>query len=244
MNYAILLSGGTGTRIGGDIPKQYMKIGEEMMIFYSLRTLIASEHIDKIVIVADDAWKDDIINGVAGAPKIAGIAKPGENRQGSIINGLKMIESLNGDDSDGANKGSNQNVDTVFVHDAARPLLSEDLIGRCFNALPGHDGVMPVLPMKDTVYYCESTGKAGVGKITELMDRDRLFAGQAPELFVFDKYLEANRALSKQQLSQIRGSSEPAILAGMDIVTIPGDEKNFKVTTKEDLKRFSDMIES
>ena len=234
MNYAILLSGGTGTRVGGDIPKQYMKIGEEMMIFYSLRTLIASCHIDKIVIVADDAWREQIINGVAGAPKIVGIAKPGSNRQGSIINGLKMIESL--DDSGTA--------DTVFVHDAARPLLSEDLIGRCFNALPGHDGVMPVLPMKDTVYYCESTGKAGVGKITELMDRDRLFAGQAPELFVFDKYLEANRALSKQQLSQIRGSSEPAILAGMDIVTIPGDEKNFKVTTKEDLKRFSDMIES
>ncbi len=228
-NYAILLSGGTGKRMGADIPKQYMVIGEEMMIFYSLKTLIASPHIDEIVIVADEAWKEDIISGVAGAPKIAGIAKPGATRQGSIINGLKKIESLGG-------------AETVFVHDAARPLLSEELIAACFKALSGHDGVMPVLPMKDTVYYCEPVGKAGMGKITELMDRDKLFAGQAPELFVFDEYLEANRALTKQRLSAIRGSSEPAILAGMDIVTIPGDEKNFKVTTKEDLQRFKQLI--
>lgn len=92
--------------------------------------------------------------------------------------------------------------------------------------------------MKDTVYYSDD----GM-HVDKLLKRSKVLAGQAPEAFRFGKYLEANRTLLPEQILQINGSTEPAILAGMDIVTIPGDERNYKVTTQEDLKRFREEME-
>lgn len=125
----------------------------------------------------------------------------------------------------------------MLIHDAARPLLSGELITDCLQAAAGHDGVLPALPMKDTVYFSEN-GK----KIASLLDRGRIFAGQAPELFLLGKYYEANRALLPERILQINGSTEPAVMAGMDIVMIPGDEGNFKITTKADLIRFQERV--
>ncbi len=91
--------------------------------------------------------------------------------------------------------------------------------------------------MKDTV-YTSTNGKT----ITSLLDRSQIFAGQAPELFRLGIYLEANRRLLPDQILRINGSTEPAVLAGMDIAMIPGDEGNFKITTKTDLERFLEKI--
>ena len=71
-----------------------------------------------------------------------------------------------------------------------------------------------------------------------LLEREKVFAGQAPEVFDFEKYYEANVRLFPDGLQKIRGSTEPAVLAGMDVIMIPGDEKNYKITTKGDLERF------
>ena len=128
--------------------------------------------------------------------------------------------------------------DLVIIHDAARPCLTKKLLQECICAAEGHDGVLPVLPMKDTVYYSED----GV-HVSGLLQRSNVLAGQAPEVFRYGKYLEANQALLPEKILQVNGSTEPAVLAGMDIVTIPGDEKNYKVTTQEDLKRFRKEME-
>ena len=94
-----------------------------------------------------------------------------------------------------------------------------------------------LLPMKDTVYFSGN----GVS-VTELLEREKIFAGQAPEAFVLGKYLAANRALLPERILTIKGSTEPAVLAGMDISMIPGDEGNFKVTTKADLERYEGIV--
>lgn len=111
------------------------------------------------------------------------------------------------------------------------------MIDTCVEALLGHDGVLPVLPMKDTVYVSED-GKS----ISSLINRSQVFAGQAPEVFALGKYYEANRRLLPDRILAINGSTEPAIMAGMDIAMIPGDEENYKITTKADLERFSEKI--
>ena len=102
----------------------------------------------------------------------------------------------------------------------------------------GIDGVMPALPMKDTVYVSND------GNVIDgLCDRAKLFAGQAPELFELHKYYNANMSLSQDELYKINGSAEPAYMAGMNIRIIPGDENNYKITTKQDLDRFRAEIE-
>lgn len=230
MNTAILLSGGVGSRLPSDVPKQYIRVNGRRLITYALETLIRSTYIDEVCIVAEPEWREAILGDLRDnripAEKIRGFALPGKNRQGSILNGLRTI--LNGRTADAG--------DAVLIHDAARPLLSEKLLEDCFRGLPGHDGVMPVLPMKDTVYLSED-GRA----VSRLLPRDKVFAGQAPEVFLLEKYYQANAALSPEKLLSVNGSTEPAVAAGMDIVMIPGEEANFKVTTPADLERFQSM---
>ncbi|MBQ9609453.1 MAG: 2-C-methyl-D-erythritol 4-phosphate cytidylyltransferase [Lachnospiraceae bacterium] len=238
MNTALILSGGTGTRLGSDIPKQYIKVDDRMIISYCLETLLKNDNIDYIQIVADEAWHKGIeaeLNVLCskagdGEPdgkssnalkdKFKGFSVPGANRQLSIYNGLTDISKYADDAS------------YVLIHDAARPFLTGDLIDRCFEAVLEHDGVMPVLPMKDTVYMSHD-GKT----VANLIDRSKIYAGQAPELFVLGKYYEANTKLLSGKIMSINGSTEPAIMAGMDIAMIPGDENNFKITTKADLEK-------
>ncbi len=226
---ALVLSGGTGTRIGGDIPKQYIKVNGKPIIIYCLEQLSQNEHIDAIQIVAAPEWQVDISKWLLDYQverKVKGFSEPGENRQLSIFRGLESISQY----------ASKQ--DLVFIHDAARPLLTQKMIDECVMTAEGHDGVLPVLPMKDTLYYSED-GK----QVSSLMERSRIFAGQAPEVFVLGKYLEANKQLLPDNILKINGSTEPAIMAGMDIAMISGDEGNFKITTKSDLERFRQIIE-
>ena len=124
-----------------------------------------------------------------------------------------------------------------MIHDAARPMLSDEQITACLTEIEGHDGILPVLPMKDTVYMSED-GK----RVFSLMDRSKIFSGQAPESFVLGKYLEANRRLLPDRILKINGSTEPAVMAGMDIAMIAGDENNFKITTQADLNRFCGIV--
>lgn len=224
MNIALVLAGGTGTRLGADIPKQYIEVHGKMIIDYCLETMEHSSDIAEVWIVADEMWREHIKK----VDKFKGYACPGRNRQLSIYNGLKAIEeSLTGEEKEV----------NVLIHDAARPFLTEKLIRECVKAVEGHDGVLPVLPMKDTVYYSED-GKV----ISSLINRDKLYAGQAPELFRLQPYIQANEALLPDKILLVNGSTEPAIMAGMDIVMIPGDENNYKITTKTDMKRFTEMM--
>lgn len=235
MNYAVILSGGTGSRLKGiDIPKQYYQVGARTMISYVIETIELAACMDAYVIVAAKEWQGVIqeemkrlsqANPVLGS-KFYGFAEPGENRQLSILHGLQGLRQQAGE------------RDIVLIQDAARPLTSEALIQRCVEAAKNADGAMPVLRMKDTVYY-STDGK----KIDSLLERDKILAGQAPEAFAYGVYLRANESLTREELLKINGSTEPAIKAGMNILLVDGEEDNFKITTGEDLRRFERIME-
>ncbi len=225
MNIAIILAGGKGSRTGMKRPKQYYELEGKPMINLCLETFLTHDKIDAMQIVADDRWRSYILNHMTcltpeAEKKFKGFSNPGENRQLSIYNALVDIKKYAKDS------------DIVIIHDAARPFVTKTQLSLCFDNMIGHDGVLPVLPMKDTVYL-------GDGKIvTSLLDREKVYAGQTPELFLLGKYYEANLVLLPDHILLINGSSEPAILAGMDIAMVDGDEGNFKVTTEKDLEIF------
>lgn len=224
MNIAVILAGGTGSRLGADIPKQYIEVAGQPIIAYCLQTFDRHAQIDAIWVVAEEEWHALI--GKWAGEKLRGFSKPGANRQLSILSGLEGIKSFATDE------------DVVLIHDAARPLVSAEMVTVCLEACVDHEGVMPAIPVKDTVYY-------GVdGRIESLLERSRIVAGQAPEAFRLGVYYRANMALTEEQVMRINGSTEPAVMAGMDVCYITGDEQNFKVTTAEDLKRFIQIVES
>lgn len=230
MNAAIVLSGGIGTRMNSSVPKQYIKVQDKMLITYVLETLAKHAQIDVIVVVAEKEWQSEILHEIGYLEplerKIKAFAEPGITRQCSIYNALLIID-----------KYWKEQVENVIIHDAARPNLTEDLLTECLDALRRHEGVMPVLTMKDTIYMSEDKKT-----VTRLLDRDALFAGQAPEAFHFEKYFAANKSLLPDRLRLMNGSTEVAVLAGMDVVMIAGDEHNYKITTAIDLERFQEEI--
>ena len=226
MTIALILSGGTGTRLGADIPKQYIEVNKRTILSYCLETLFLHPEIDGVQIVAEPSWQQTILKDMKLlGQKFRGFSLPGKTRQLSILNGLTDILTYASPE------------DIVLIHDGARPCLSADMVSEGIKACAGHDGVLPVLPMKDTVYLSED-GKV----VSALLNRSQVFAGQAPEFFVLGKYFEANKALLPDKILSINGSTEPAILAGLDVAMIPGDEGNFKITTKADLERFERII--
>lgn len=228
MNYAIILSGGTGSRLKGiSIPKQYYEVKGKPIIRYTLETIVKSDVIDTYIIVASEEWHAYIKDKLCGLnEKFAGFAIPGENRQLSISNGLEKL------------KGTANENDVVLIHDAARPCVSKQLICNCVKACREADGAMPVLPMKDTIYLSKDGNS-----VDSLLDRSQLFAGQAPEAFVYGKYLSANERLLREEILKINGSTQPAILDKLKVAMIDGEESNFKITTAEDLERFKRILE-
>ena len=226
MNIAIILAGGVGSRLGLEKPKQYVEIKGKTVIEYTLKNFAVSEFVDKIVVVITKDWQEIIgekLKIVCGE-KFMGFAIAGESRQHSVLSGLRYLQS--------------QGVsfyDKVMIHDAARPCVSLNLINRCFKT-EDYDGVMPVIKVKDTIYSSDGD------KIINLLDRDKLFAGQSPEVFLFGKYFAVHDDLSEREIGQIRGSSEIAFKKGLKIHLIEGEEINFKITTIEDLEKFKRLV--
>lgn len=266
MNIVVILAGGTGTRLGTDIPKQYIEVEGKPVIGYCLDICFVHPSVDAVQVVADEPYHELILNYINdrnyaenedrkdseggncnGNGKNSGSNE--NNQHGSRGKTQKMPAKWRGFSAPGPNRQMSiyhaledclryaAPSDCVMLHDAARPLVSDRCIERCFDEVKLHDGVLPVLPMKDTVYLSED-GK----RISSLLEREKIFAGQAPEAFKLGKYYEANRRLLPDRIREIKGSTEPAVLAGMDVAMIDGDEGNFKITTMQDLERFRQKI--
>lgn len=228
MNIAVILSGGLGTRMGTDIPKQYIMVAGKPVIIYCIEQFVKSSSIDSFIISLDEQWRKMVEEHLSRLDIQCPVfySHPGETRQYTIYQALKCA-IVNGFKDD----------DIVIIHDAARPLVSDRLINDCINTCLECDGVLPVLPMKDTVYSSED----GV-RLSSLLNRNKLFAGQAPEAFQLGKYWKAHEVMPDHEILTVNGSTEIAYKVGLNIKLIPGDEMNFKITTPMDLERFKRIL--
>lgn len=229
MNIAVILAGGIGSRMRSDgFPKQYIEVKGKPILIYTLEKFQACAEVDRIVVVAHSQWEEKILSWAEqyGIDKLGCVAPQGETRQESVLNGLQACR-----------KYADTPDDVVLIHDAARPLVSTGLISACVAAIAGYDGCLPVIPVKDTMYYSVD-GKT----INDLTDRSKLFCGQSPEAFKLQRYLALNEETPRQILQQIRGCSELAFQNGFHICMIQGEEMNFKLTTAEDLDRLCTFL--
>lgn len=227
MNYAIILAGGTGSRMNlQSVPKQYLEVDGRPIISYAIEKFENHRKIDKIVVVVAEEWKKYVVELAKKEHflKMGIYAEAGSSRQMSIYNGLQALRNIADDE------------DIVIIHDAARPCVDNQIITDCLDGATVKDGAMPVITVKDTVYVSKDGSK-----IDSLLNRDELYAGQAPESFRFGKYLKLHDCLNKEEIDAIRGSSELAYKGGMDIALVKGSECNFKITTIEDLEKFKLM---
>lgn len=222
MNVALVLSGGTGTRMGLDVPKQYQTIAGKLVIIHTLKQFEQLAEVEGVIVVASPEWKSHILEWkkTCEISKLWKVANAGADRQQSIRNGLIAARPFMKASTDG-----------VIVQDAARPLTSQDLLVRLIQALEEAPAVMPVLAVTDTTYISRD------GQwVDSLLDRHTLFAGQAPEAFHYWPYLKLYEETPIKILSSMSGSCQLPYSQGWKVKMIPGDPENLKITYADDLK--------
>ena len=169
---ALLLAGGRGTRAGAGLPKQYRDIGDRSVLRRALDCFVASPLIDtiRVVIHPDDVtFYADATAGLNIADPVHG----GAERHLSALNGLESLVS--------------EAPDYVLIHDAARPFVSLELIERVVSALENTPGVIPALPVSDTLKRVSAANDS----IIETVDRSGMWRAQTPQAFHFDAILDA-----------------------------------------------------
>jgi 2-C-methyl-D-erythritol 4-phosphate cytidylyltransferase len=215
--WAILVAAGRGERLGLDQPKAFARLGEDPLLAEPMRRLDESPWVDAIVVVVPAEWEEPaiLLAEELGCGKVSSCVAGGATRADSVRAGLAEIAP---------------DAVAVLVHDAARPLLSDEVIERVLAPLSeGWDGVVPGLPVADTLKKVDRDGR-----IVETVARDALYAVQTPQAFPVDVL---RRALAAGDgATDCAGSVEAA---GGRVKVVPGDPRLLKVTTADDLAKIA-----
>ncbi|WP_377505553.1 bifunctional 2-C-methyl-D-erythritol 4-phosphate cytidylyltransferase/2-C-methyl-D-erythritol 2,4-cyclodiphosphate synthase [Octadecabacter sp. R77987] len=207
---AIIVAAGRGTRAGGALPKQWQDLRGAPVIAHTIRAFAG--HVDDIVLVLHG---DDLHRAATlGLRAVAG----GDTRDASVQAGLAALAA--------------DPPDYVLIHDAARPLVSADLIARVKGALATHTGAAPALPVTDALW----TGTDDL--VTGTQDRAGLYRAQTPQGFHYGAILAAHAAFAGQAADDVA----VARAAGLDVAIVAGDADNLKITQPDDFARAAKLM--
>lgn len=222
MNFAIILAGGTGSRAGGPLPKQFQMVHGRRMLWWSVEAFLRFDSHCRIVLVVHprflESWEDMMAEeeAVLGGPveKVPG----GATRFDSVKNGLGFIRSSFCDIG---------RDDTVFIHDAARPFVTPELILRGASVISEGVGAVPAVPLTDSIRRLLPDGSVSV-------PRADFVAVQTPQIFRFDDISRAYASV--EDSSGLTDDASVAERAGISIRLYEGDPANRKITIPEDFK--------
>ena len=209
--WAVLAAAGRGERLGDDRPKAFARLGDLPLVAEPLRRLDDSDWIDGIVVAAPPGWEEPciVLAEQLGAGKVSTVVTGGETRAASVRAALSEVP---------------EDAAVVLVHDAARPLVSDDVIGRVLAPLSeGYDGAVPVIPVSDTVKRVRGD------EVVETLDRDGLVVTQTPQAFLADVLRRAAAGEGTDCAALVEAQ-------GGRIKAVQGDPRLLKVTSREDLE--------
>lgn len=218
--WAVLVAGGVGTRLGIDRPKAFALLAGRPLLAESLDRLDRCPWIDAIVVAAPPGWEEPaiLLSEELAVTKVVSCVTGGETRAESVRAALDDVpgEAL-----------------VVLVHDAARPLVDDAVIERVLGLLAeGFDGVVPALPVQDTVKRVEQ------GVVVETVSREGLVGAQTPQAFL----APALRRAFSGDLSEATDCASLVERAGGRVAVTEGDPKLLKVTTAGDLALVESLL--
>jgi 2-C-methyl-D-erythritol 4-phosphate cytidylyltransferase len=211
--WAVLAAAGRGERLGSERPKAFARLGDRPLLAESLERLESSDWIDAIVIAAPPEWEEPsiLVAEEIAATKVSSAVTGGETRSESVRLALADVPG---------------DAAAILVHDAARPLVPDDVIGRVLAPLgEGWDGAVPVLPLSDTVKRVDGE------QVVETLPRGELVAAQTPQAFVAD-------VLRRALAGDVTAATDCASLVearGGRVKAVAGDPRLLKVTDADDL---------
>lgn len=215
MTTAIILAAGRSERMGGGVDKAFISLVDKPVVAWSLLAFERCADIDRIVLVVR---KDQLIASKAvvkmfGISKLDKIVAGGNKRQESVAAGLAVCDL---------------DTRTVVIHDAARPLVTSDLVSDLVKLVKRAPAVTVGRPMTDTVKFCEK-GQT----VTKTVPRENLWTVQTPQAFQIKELRAAYKALGSQEVTDDCMAVE---LNGGQVKILPNLKPNVKITTVEDLQ--------
>ncbi len=218
---AIVLAAGKGSRMKSNARKQYMMLKGQPVVCHSLAVFEQCERIDEIILVCgqgEEAMCREQIVGKYHYNKVKRIVPGGKERYHSVYEGLKA---------------AGPDCGTVLIHDGARPLLDEEMIGRLLDAVKESGACVAGMPVKDTIRLSGENGYA-----EKTLPRERIWMIQTPQVFDYPLILSAHRKLMDLKDLQVQITDDAMVLeyiTGQKAGLVEGSYRNIKITTPEDL---------
>ena len=209
----IIVAAGRGNRFGGDLPKQFLKIGNKTVLERAIEPFQDHPAVDGIIVAASEEYLEHCRRLCSRFDKTEAVVCGGEQRQDSVFACLERVE-------DGL----------VMVHDGARPSVTQDVIDRVIDGAYNHGASVPCVPVKDTIRQMKDSG----GLLSATLDRSSLFCVQTPQGF-HTQILK--RAYEKAKTDGFVGTDDAGLVErlGEPVSITAGDYANIKITTREDL---------
>ena len=224
---AMIIAGGSGQRMGQDIPKQFLTVNEKPVIIYTLEAFQKHAEIDEIVVVCLSGW-EQVLKAYAkqfNISKLSDVITGGDNGQGSIRNGIFALEE------------SHEKDDIVLIHDAIRPMVSAEIISDCIVKTRQYGCAIATIPCAEAMLETED-GEISSGSYP----RDRLKRTQTPQGFHIGELAELHRDALKKGITDSIASCTLMIEMGKQVYFSAGSEKNLKLTTVEDIDIFKALL--
>ncbi|MFN2457690.1 MAG: 2-C-methyl-D-erythritol 4-phosphate cytidylyltransferase [Chitinophagaceae bacterium] len=219
--YAIIVAGGTGTRMGNSVPKQFLTLKGKPVLYYTLKAFFnACNDLQVILVLPKEFLKagQEIITAYFNTEKIQ-FTIGGETRFHSVKNGLQFVKEES----------------IVFVHDAARCLPTSELINRCYETALEKGSAIPVVTAKDSVRLL-----MGKGTDSEPLDRNKVLLVQTPQCFRSGILLLAFEVDYKEHFTDEATVVEAS---GVKVSLVDGEENNIKITKPSDLAIAERLLE-
>ncbi|MFI3254579.1 MAG: 2-C-methyl-D-erythritol 4-phosphate cytidylyltransferase [Eubacteriales bacterium] len=221
MNILLLMMGGSGTRVGGDIPKQYVEINGKPIFFYILNKYIETRMIDKICIISNEKWIEYVKMTISSLHSVAPITvvAGGSTRSESVKNGLLEVSSYANDD------------DVILIHDATHPYVDVSVLPEMISAIECYGGATLGEFQYDTCYQMSDEHI-----IDKVLPRQFLVAGASPEGFQYKEISTIYFSSSKEELESMSSAGAIALNHNINMKVIETKVLNLKITHSEDLE--------
>lgn len=230
MVVALLTAAGTGTRMGQDIPKQFMHVEGKPIIIYTMEAFQNHPSVDAIMVVTLDAWTE-VLRAYAhqfNITKLKWIVPGGTTGQESIHNGLvELSKQLNADD-------------VVMVHDGNRCMLSSEIISNSIATFKTYGSAVAAIPCVEAVFRSNDNGKSSKTSIP----REQLYRTQTPHTYTLGKLLWAHEEAKKLNIMNTAASCTLMQELGETVYFSQGSEENLKITTVDDLMIFKALLQT
>lgn len=227
MNIALISAGGSGQRMGQDIPKQFLSIEDKPVIVYTLEAFQAHEEIDVIAVVCIKGW-DQVLRAYArqfGISKLDLIVEGGDTGQESIRNGVLALNEKYSPD------------DVVLVHDAIRPMVSKEIISGCISETRKYGSAITVIPCAEAMLET----KDGLTSVSSY-PRDYLKRTQTPQGFILSDFAKLHQEALEKGITNSVAPCTLMVELEKPVHFCLGSEKNIKLTTPDDLDIFRALL--